>query len=131
MQKQKVRIVKLKKIFIILFLFLIILLCFSTNTKAFGDIVNGNTLANPLNSVQLNNQTVLSAVGWIIKVIQIISVLAAIISLILIGIQYIMGSVEQKAADKKKINTLLIGILFMSSVMAIVSFIFESFKQII
>ena len=122
---------KLKKIFLILFLFSIILLCLTTTTNAFGDIVNGNTLANPLANVQVNNQTVLSAVGWILKIIQVISILAAIISLILIGLQYIIGSVEQKAADKKKINTLLIGILFMSSVMAIVSFIFESFSQIV
>ena len=121
---------KLNKILLIIFLLVVILLCLGTTTKATGDIMDANTIANPLGNVQITDDNVILFVAKIINIIKIFSILAAVISLIIIGIQYMMGSVEQKAVDKKKINTLLIGILFMSSIMAIASFIFESFAQI-
>ena len=123
---------KLIKIFTIIVLLITIIFCLGTKIQAFGDLkqnsnISGMNFTSPLGSGTPNvDERVLNAVGVIISIIKAISAIAAVISLIIIGIQYMTGSIEGKTDGKKKLNTLIVGIFFMSLVTTIVSVIFET-----
>lgn len=57
-----------------------------------------------------NNTRALGIVGTILSVIQIIGVIVAVISVSILGIKYMTGSVEQKAEYKKTMIPFIIGV---------------------
>ena len=57
-----------------------------------------------------NNTKALGIVGTILSVIQIIGVIIAVISVSILGIKYMTGSIEQKAEYKKTMIPFIIGV---------------------
>ena len=62
------------------------------------------------------------AAGWIRN----ISVIAAVIIIMIIGVKYILGSVEEKAEYKKTFMPLIIGIILVVAATTIATFIFNA-----
>ena len=59
----------------------------------------------------------------IIGVITTIGIIASVITLIILGIKYMVGSIEEKAEYKKSMVPYLIGAFFVFSVSTVVTFI--------
>lgn len=59
----------------------------------------------------------------ILSIISIIGIIISVISLIILGIKYMVGSIEEKAEYKKSMIPYIVGILFLVSTSAIVKFI--------
>ena len=66
--------------------------------------------------------------GSIIKFLQYIAIVAGTIILAVLGIKYMMGSVEEKAEYKKSFIPLIVGIVVVMGAMTIARVLFETFK---
>ena len=64
--------------------------------------------------------------GKIMGIIRNISAIASVIIIMVIGVKYILGSVEEKAEYKKTFLPLIIGIILVVSATTIASFIFNT-----
>ncbi len=67
-------------------------------------------------------------VGVILGTIRNVSIVIAVISLMLIGIKYILGSVEEKANYKKTMMPYIIGTIMVASGTTIVTFIYNTVR---
>ena len=63
--------------------------------------------------------------GQIMGMIRNISAIAAVIIIMVLGVKYMLGSVEEKAEYKKSFMPLIIGIILVVAASAIASFIFN------
>ena len=63
--------------------------------------------------------------GKVIGMIRNISVIAAVIIIMILGVKYMLGSVEEKAEYKKSFMPLIIGIVCVVAATTIASFIFN------
>lgn len=66
--------------------------------------------------------------GKIMGMIRNISAIAAVIVLMVLGVKYMLGSVEEKAEYKKSFMPLIIGIILVVCATSIASFIFNMAK---
>lgn len=66
--------------------------------------------------------------GKIMGMIRNIAVIASVIIIMVLGVKYMLGSVEEKAEYKKSFMPLIIGIILVVSATAIASFIFNMAK---
>ena len=73
-----------------------------------------------------NDTTMVQKVGSIMGTIRNIAVIAAVIVLMIIGVKYILGSVEEKAEYKKTFMPLIIGIVLVVLATSIATFICAS-----
>lgn len=73
-----------------------------------------------------NNTKTLGIVGTIINVIQMIGIIIALISVGLLGIKYMTGSVEQKAEYKKTMVPFVVGVGLITVTTTIVKIIYET-----
>ncbi len=73
-----------------------------------------------------NNTKTLGIVGTIINVIQMIGIIIALISIGLLGIKYMTGSVEQKAEYKKTMVPFVVGVGLITVTTTIVKIIYET-----
>ena len=72
--------------------------------------------------------TLISKAGIILGIIRNISVIVAVICLMLIGIKYIFGSVEEKANYKASLMPYVIGFVISIAGTTIVTFIYNAVK---
>ena len=63
--------------------------------------------------------------GKVMGLIRNVAVIAGVILIAVLGIKYMLGSVEEKAEYKKSFMPLIIGIILVVSATAIASFIFK------
>lgn len=63
--------------------------------------------------------------GKIMGMIRNVAVIASVIILMVLGVKYMLGSVEEKAEYKKSFIPLIVGIVLVVSATAIASFIFN------
>ena len=108
------------KIFTIILLAMT-LITFSTNVFAATDeAISPNSLTPTYgDSTGLTNKA-----GQIMGMIRNVSVVAAVIILMVLGVKYMLGSIEEKAEYKKSFMPLIIGIILVVSATTIASFIF-------
>ena len=66
-----------------------------------------------------------SKAGQIMGMIRNIAVIASVIILMVLGVKYMLGSVEEKAEYKKSFIPLIVGIVLVVSATAIAAFIFN------
>lgn len=71
-----------------------------------------------------NNGKALGIVGTILSVIQIVGIIIAIISTLILGIKYMTGSLEQKAEYKKTMIPFIIGIALIVASITIIKAIY-------
>lgn len=59
----------------------------------------------------------------IINTISVVGIIVAVITLIVIGIKYMLGSVDEKAEYKKTMSFYIAGVIFLTSISAILQLI--------
>ncbi len=105
-----------KKIVIICIIFIICLLTVSQTVQAqnMGEGTEEKTFNpeeyKPASPSSVSGATKLREIGNdIIGIVQVIGSISSVVALILIGIKYVMGSVEEKAEYKQTLKPYLIG----------------------
>ena len=121
---------RLCKILIVALLSIMMISFVSTTVFAGAGDISFNELQNKSNNVgDANSQNALmSKAGKIMNLIRNIAIIASVIVIMVLGVKYIMGSVEEKAEYKKSFMPLIIGILLVVSATTVASFIFNMAK---
>ena len=124
-----------KTIYIILILFTIISIIFCNFSYAASDVLTDlggeDTLSNYAKTDSSGSTQVISKAGTILEYIKIIGMVLSIIILIIIGIKYMVGSVEEKANYKETLKPYLIGAILLFTGTLIPSLIYNIVDQII
>lgn len=97
----------------------ILMITFATNVFA-ADVQFSNL--NP--NYQGDSQELVNKANNVMGLIRNISIIAAVIVIMVLGVKYMLGSVEEKAEYKKSFMPLIIGIVLVVSATTIASFIF-------
>lgn len=103
----------------------IMLISLASNVFAAGNPLNPGDLESKIdygNSTETDKLT--SQAGKIMGLIRNISVIAAVIIIMVLGVKYMLGSLEEKADYKKSFMPLIIGIILVVAATSIASFIF-------
>ena len=104
-------------------LIVITLLTFTTTVFAEGTALKPTDLSG---KVSYGDSTALQTkAGKIMGMIRNVAVIASVIILMVLGVKYMLGSVEEKAEYKKSFIPLIVGIVLVVSATAIASFIFN------
>lgn len=96
------------------------------NNKDFVDVGNNIDYYNPLNQIFGGESDIEEKAGTILKVITNIGIIVAILMSIILGIKYMLGSVEEKAEYKKDMLPYLIGSCLVFGICTIIK-ILQSF----
>ena len=91
--------------------------CLAANTVGNVVIPEGNDV--------LNGTDVHDKIGNIITTLRNIALILAVVVLIILGIKYMMGSVEEKAEYKKSFIPLIVGIIVVVAAVQIAAFIYN------
>lgn len=112
-----------KTVKIITIILLAIILISVTSNVFAGDAIKPGDLSG---KVSYGDSTELQTkAGQIMGMIRNIAVIASVIILMVLGVKYMLGSVEEKAEYKKSFIPLIVGIVLVVSATAIASFIFS------
>ena len=111
-----------KKVKIISTVLLIVMALTSVMSVVFATDFSGDF--DKLKPAQTNEQ-VLNFGQKIVNIIQTVGIVIAVIIILVIGIQYIMGSAEQKAEYKKTMMPYLIGALLLFAGVNIVKVVYN------
>ncbi len=100
----------------------IVLITFATNV--FADELDPSKLEPSYgDSTALQNKA-----GQIMGMIRNVAIVASVIIIMVLGVKYMLGSVEEKAEYKKSFMPLIIGIILVVSATTIAAFIFNMAK---
>lgn len=75
-------------------------------------------------------EKVTSIVGFIIKLLRNVSIILTVLVITVLGIKYMIGSVEQKADYKKAYVNIIIGVVLVTMVTSIIDVIFSAAQNI-
>ena len=110
---------------LIAILLMAILLIFSiSNTYVFAEELTPNSLT----ATYGDDGGMAEKAGQIMGMIRNISVIAAVIIIMVLGVKFMLGSVEEKAEYKKSFLPLIIGIVCVVAATTIATFIFNMAK---
>ena len=112
---------KNRKILIFIIMFLIFTISITTIVLASGPIDNPNSFDPRTNGI--TSPQVVNKANSIVGTITTVGIVISVIALIIIGLKYMMGSVEEKAEYKKTIIPYIIGIALLLSSSTIVKII--------
>ncbi len=107
-------------------LFMVIAMMSSVVNAASGVNLTPNQITANIDS---NSQTQITSVGGkIVGIIQVIGIVIAVVVIMVVGIKYMMGSVEEKAEYKKTMMPYIIGavLIFAGSTLANVVYQFAT-----
>lgn len=115
--------IKKRKLFIIFILILSLLTIFSSTCMAINDPITDPNAYKP-GSINTNDANIVaSKAGIIFNVISTLGIIIAVITIIVIGIKYMIGSVEERAEYKKTMIPYLIGVVLIGSISGILQLI--------
>lgn len=100
---------------------LIVIAIASFSRIVFASQINPNELTPTYG----DSSAITERAGKIMGMIRNVAVIASVIILMVIGVKYILGSVEEKAEYKKTFLPLIIGIILVVAATSIASFIFN------
>ncbi|MBQ2917506.1 MAG: TrbC/VirB2 family protein [Clostridia bacterium] len=112
-----------KAIKIILILGIILAIFNNYNVQAITDPITNPDYYNPTDSVTQETE-LMKMGGEILGIINTIGVVLSVIILMIIGIKYMLGSVEEKAEYKKSMMAYIIGALLLFSATTIPNIIY-------
>ena len=115
---------RINKIISVLILIVMILVTIVNISNAITTEINPGNYMPTLNSSDLTASA--TKVKPIVSAITTIGIVVAIISVMLIGIRYMIGSVEQKAEYKKTMVPFLIGFFLLFAVSAVVKLVYNA-----
>lgn len=102
----------------------ILMITFATSVFAAGDEIDLSTLKPTYgDSTGLTEKA-----SKIMGLIRNVAIIASVIIIMILGVKYMLGSVEEKADYKKSFMPLIIGIILVVSATTIASFIFNMAK---
>lgn len=110
------------KIIISIIIFLSIIFLFH---QVNANTINANDWKPKSTTVVKNAGSFFEIANKIIGLIQIIGSIAAVVSLIIIGIKYILGSVEEKAEYKKTLQPYVIGAIMLFGITNILGIVVD------
>lgn len=114
---------KLKKVITIIAILFLLL-----NTICFANI---NTIDfKPGELEESDYERAFEMAGKIVNTVTVIGIVVAIAGIMVIGIKYMIGSVEEKAEYKKTMIPYIIGCIFVFTISSIVSVIYSIVSQI-
>jgi len=114
------KVVKIGTFFMLLFLIL--------NTISFAKI--DTDLYKPTDLTGSDYDEAFALGATLVSGIQIVGVVIAIVGILILGIKYMIGSIEQKAEYKKTMIPYIIGCIFIFTISQIVSIIYSLASQI-
>lgn len=115
---------KLKIVFIVLTIMLTILLG-TTHTFAITQTIDPSEFEPSSTEIP---KDVTDMAGIIVNILQVIGVVTSVIVIAIIGIKYMVGSVEQKADFKKTMIPYLVGVLMLVCTTTILKIIYNLVK---
>ena len=115
----------MKKTMKILTVLLIAILMITFTTNVFAADISFDQLKP---NYEGNSSTLVSKANNIMGLIRNVAIIASVIILMILGVKYMLGSVEEKADYKKSFMPLIIGIILVVSATTIASFIFNMAK---
>ncbi len=103
----------------------IILITFSTNVfAATGTAVSPSKLEEKIDyGTTSDTDSLMTKAGKVMGLIRNIAIIAAVIIIMVLGVKYMLGSVEEKAEYKKSFMPLIIGIILVVAASSIATFI--------
>lgn len=115
----------INKIVEILIVLIMLSTVFSNIVYAKSDkIIDTNTYA-PGND-EMDSPRVAAIAGTVLNVVQVIGIIIAVGCISIVGIQYMVGSVEQKAEYKKTMTAMIVGAILLVSTTTIVKVIYST-----
>lgn len=114
---------KISKIFILLILIFLLISIFNITFAFDPDTYKPSNLTNSADS-----KAVFDKAGVILGAVRNISAVVAVISLMIIGFKYMVGSVEEKANYKATLVPYVIGCILAVAGTTIVTFIYNAVK---
>lgn len=119
MQSKKLR-------YIIIFLFIVFLMSlYIPNISSAYDAQNALGALENYGQITGSSDIFQDKVGKILGVVQIVGSLVAVICLIVLGVKYMMGSVEEKAEYKKTLLPYFIGALMVFGITNLLNVIYK------
>jgi len=105
----------------------IILITFSTNVfAATGTAVSPSKLEEKIDyGTTSDTDSLMTKAGKVMGLIRNIAIIAAVIIIMVLGVKYMLGSVEEKAEYKKSMTPMLIGAILLFTSSTIVGIIFS------
>ncbi len=116
----------MKKTFKILTILLlaIMLVSITTNVFAAGSPVTPDALNQKIDyGSSSDTDSLMAQAGKIMGLIRNIAIIASVIIIMILGVKYMLGSVEEKAEYKKSFMPLIIGIILVVAASSIATFI--------
>ena len=114
---------KMNKIIKIVSLLMIVVTVVSLTSTVFADTKYGPDQWDIDSGDNIETEGLVGWVASIMKVVAIVGSGVAVIALIILGIKYMMGSVEEKAEYKKTLMPYVVGALMVFGASAIVGFL--------
>lgn len=112
--------ISIKKTIIFIITFLFVLMFFRTVAFA-GETLNPNDYQTTL---QYDDATyIFSKGGQVLKLLRNIAAIVSVLTITIIGLRYMMGSVEQKAEYKQTMMPVVVGCILIASLSAILTLI--------
>ena len=121
----------LRKIIIILVIATLSLVFFQTKTAAYTDetkLASGVIDPNDFKPEPIDNNDIAPIVSkgaTLVSVIRVIGIIVTVVCLMLIGIKYMTGSIEEKADYKKSMIPYLIGVFVFFALSQLLAIIIE------
>lgn len=115
----------MKKTVKIITILLVAIMLTTFATSVFADDVSFDSLTA---NYQGNSSKLTEKASNIMGLIRNVAIIASVIILMVLGVKYMLGSVEEKAEYKKSFVPLIVGIVLVVSASAIASFIFGMAK---
>lgn len=110
----------------VLAIFLVVGFVFTT-VHAAGNMVTPEEMKNQI--AYEKNEDMVKMAGRVMGFIRNISVIGGVIILMVLGVKYMAGSLEEKADYKKSLIPLIVGVLVVMAATTIMSFIINFFNQ--
>ena len=84
---------------------------------------------NPSNSGEGVPTVITEKAGTIFTLIQVVAIVVSVICIVIMGVKYIIGSVEQKAEYKKTMIPYIVGVVLLVTVPTLVRIIYGMVNQ--
>lgn len=117
----------MKKVNKIILIIAVILLLIIIPQVSFANSTVSNNIADWNFSVNQTLPTKITDIaGFIIKTLRNLSIVMTVIVITILGIKYMVGSVEQKADYKKGYTNIIIGVVLITMITSIIDVIFTA-----
>ncbi len=114
---------KIKKYFIVIMMFIFILICYSP-TKALSPVEIG------AGSTSIDITEIKNKGNDIFKIVMTVGTVTSVVMLVVLGIKYMLVSIEEKAEYKKTFMAYVVGALLLFASSTIAQVIYDIFSRV-